>query len=454
MRYAEAIDYLLSFADFERSGRFRDRPDVAPVRALLSRLGNPHLGRATVHVAGSKGKGSVAAVVESILREAGYSTGLYISPHLYSYCERVQVNGEQLSEERFASLARQVRDAAEAVARDLGERGLVTFDLLTAIGFLAFRESGVDVQVVEVGLGGRVDSTNVFDSKEAAVVTALSLEHTAILGNSIERIAREKAAIIRPGCAAVMAPQAYEDAEAVVRERALESGAELVDVARGYRWRRQSHDLYGQEVRIERLEGVVVSRLPLLGEQALENAATAVATADALRRRGFKVPEAAVCRGLAKVHWPCRMEVVREKPLVIVDGAHNRDSARRFREALSTYFRREKALFVIGTSADKDIDGMAEELAPAAEAVIAARSKHPRAMDPEKLAESFRRRGIDTKFVESVADAIDLAMAISDPDGVICLVGSLFVAAEGREYVLSALGGQGVRNGKRLEGSG
>ena len=206
MKYDEAIDYLLLFADFERSGRFLDRPDVGPVRRLLRALGDPQEDRLTVHVAGTKGKGSVSAMIDSILRAAGLSCGLYISPHLHDYTERVRIDGEAISQAGFARLTDAVQDAVAGL--DLDERGLVTFDLLTAIGFLAFRDARLEAQVIEVGLGGRVDSTNVFDSKDLAVITPLSLEHMAVLGETIEEIAAEKAAIIRPRTgAAVMAPQ-------------------------------------------------------------------------------------------------------------------------------------------------------------------------------------------------------------------------------------------------------
>ena len=193
MNYRQALDYLLSFADFERSGRFQDRPDVRPLLSLLRRLGDPHLGRCTVHIAGSKGKGSVAAMVESILRAAKLRTGLFTSPHLHSYTERIRIDGEPLEEDDWARMTRVLREAMEAGSPAPDGRSLVTFDLLTALAFLAFRERGVDCQVLEVGLGGRVDSTNVFEAKEVCAVTAIGLEHTEVLGDTVEEIAAEKA---------------------------------------------------------------------------------------------------------------------------------------------------------------------------------------------------------------------------------------------------------------------
>ncbi len=433
MKYEEAIDYLLLFADFERSGRFLDRPDVAPVRRLLRALGEPQEGRLTVHVAGTKGKGSVSAMVDSILRAAGLSSGLYTSPHLHDYTERIQVDGEAISQTGFARLTAAVHDAVAGLEPD--DRGLVTFDLLTAIGFLAFRDARLDAQVIEVGLGGRVDSTNVFDSKELAVITPLSLEHTAVLGEAIEEIAAEKAAIISPLTgAAVLAPQPDELAMGVVRARAEDVGVPLIDVRASYSWRVVAHDLRGQDVRIERPGDGLDVRLPLLGAHQAENAATAVAAADALRE-SVKITDEAVLRGLASVSWPGRLEVLQESPLVIADGAHNRDSARRLAEALRDYFGAELVTFVVGASSDKDVRGLAEELAPLAAIVFAARSAHPRAIEPAEIAALFAERGVRAEHVDSVADALAGAMAASRSDAVICLTGSLFVAAEGRAHL-------------------
>jgi dihydrofolate synthase/folylpolyglutamate synthase len=442
MDYQTAIEYLLSLADFERTGRFQERPDVAPMRSLLRRLGEPHLGRRTVHVAGSKGKGSVSAMVESILRASGQRTGLYTSPHLHDYTERVAIDGEPISRETFALLVAEMRPfiAAEQAA---GNDKLVTFDLLTALAFLAFREAAVETQIIEVGLGGRLDQTNVFDSKDVAVITPLSYEHTAVLGDRIEQIAAEKAAIITRGCVAILAPQPYSDAANVVRDCAANAAARLVDVAADYHWSVGEHDIHGQIVQIEGplssggqalsltrgLGGTINVRLPLLGAHQAENAATAVAVAHALG-----IPGDAIIRGLESVRWPARIEVLSEDPLVIADGAHNSDSARRLRETLVDYFGSTHITFIIGVSGDKDLSGFVTELAPIAQHVIATRSRHPRAMDPSLVSEAFALARVSVENSETVSEAIERALAANIRGGLICLAGSLFVAAEGREY--------------------
>lgn len=433
MNYPESVRYLLSFADFERSGRFRDRPDVAPVLALLARLGDPHLGRRTLHIAGSKGKGSVAAMAEAILREGGYRTGLFTSPHLHSYRERIRINGEPITPEGFARLTTALKRAVSEIGESIAGRYLVTFDLLTALAFLSFREADVQAQVLETGLGGRVDSTNVFQVKDAACITPISLEHTHILGDTPGQIAREKAAIITPGCTAVMAPQPFDAAAQVIRQRAEAAGARLIGVAESYRWRVLSRDRRRQEIEIQGPAGKVRARLALAGAHQVENAATALACIDALREHGAFIPDHAIPDGLASVRWPGRLEVLRDVPLVIADGAHNRDSARRLREALAETFEAERVTFIVGAGADKDIGGLAAELAPLAERVLAVRTDHPRALEPSAVAAAFQAAGVEAEVVDNVGLALSRALAEAPMGGVICLTGSLFVAAEARE---------------------
>jgi dihydrofolate synthase / folylpolyglutamate synthase len=437
MTYDEAIEWLLSFADFERSGRFQDRPDVAPMLALLDRLGNPHLkpSRYTIHIAGSKGKGSVGAMIDSVLRTDSVTTGFYTSPHLYSYTERIQVNGEPISKDMFTALATDVRTAVDGVSGTLHGRSFVTFDLLTAMGFLAYAQTHVGLQVIEVGLGGKVDSTNVFPNKEIAVITPISLEHVAILGPTIEHIARQKAGIITPQCTTVLAPQEHQEAAVIIGDAAKER---LIDVKKAYIWKRVSHGLRSQTFHIQAPEREIQAEIPLLGKHQIENAATAVAAVDAMSAQEplYCPYDESIANGLASVRWPCRIEVVREDPLVVVDGAHNRDSARRLAETLVEYFECDRALFVVGCGSDKDIQGLAEELAPLAGRVLAVRSEHPRAMDPQRIAETFGRLGVDGQIVDKVPDAVDSAIAASGDGALICVAGSLFVAAEARAHVL------------------
>ncbi len=432
MDYAQAIELLLTHADFERSGRFTERPDIAPMFRILAYLHNPQNGRRTVHIAGSKGKGSTAAIIESILRHAGYRTGLYSSPHLHSYCERIRIDGEPVSEEEFASLAEAVTAAAGAIAPHLEQRRFITFDLLTAMGFLAFARNQVDVQVVEVGLGGRLDSTNVFSTPDVCVITPISLEHTEILGDTIAAIAREKAGIIRPASHVVLAQQEHASAKDVVREVAAARKAALVDVAAGYHISTAESALDGQVFMLDRPAGPPLNlRLPLLGRHQQENAAAAVAAVEAL---SLGISEESLADGLSNVRWPGRLEILSRDPIFIADGAHNADSAMRLRESLSDLFPNGRFVFIVGAGADKDIDGMARELSGIASAVIATRSRHPRSLQPSQIASAFQSFGCRPSEEASVSAAIDSALALAGRETVICLLGSLFLVAEAREH--------------------
>lgn len=441
MDYSEAIAYILSFADWERTppGGQPFSPanyDLRRVHSLLARLGDPHRGRPTVHIAGSKGKGSVAAMIASILRAAGYRVGLYTSPHLHSFCERIAVDGAPIGEDEFARLTETLAPhvAAENAEGRFGE--LTTFELVTALAFLYFREAQAQWQVLEVGMGGRLDATNVLDEKALCVITSLSLEHTAVLGETVAEIAAEKAAILRPTTTTVLAPQPYDEGAAVVREKAAELGAPLLDAKREYTWQCQASDLAGQTFTLRGPDGQRELRLPVLGGHQLENAATTVAAIDGLRRRGTAISEDAIAEGLRGLSWPGRLEVLQKRPLVVADGAHNGDSARRLREALAEHFSCASVILVIGVSGDKTVEAMARELAPVARRVIATRSRHPRAAPPEPTAAAFAAHGVPKETAPTVSDALDRALADAGPRDLVCVVGSLFVVAEGRERIL------------------
>lgn len=449
MDYREALAYLRSRDDWERSGSPADaaRWDLGRVRSLLARLGNPHTepgasreaASRTVHLAGSKGKGSVAAMIASVLREAGYRTGLYTSPHLHRMVERIAVDGEPVSAEEFARLLEMVRPHVEAEdAAAAPEAGLLsTFEVVTALAFCHFRDRGVGWQVLETGLGGRLDATNVFDRKSLCIVTPISLEHTAVLGDTVAKIAAEKAAIITPETPVVMGLQ-RESAAEVVREACAEKAAPLREVARECALTRLGYTSEGQDFRLRTPGGTHSLHLPLLGQHQLENAATAVLGLDVLREAGLELSDAAIAEGLRKVRWPARLEIIKRRPLLVLDGAHDVESVRRLRGALSDFVPHSRAILVVGTSADKDVSSIAAEMEPMPrlEQVIATRSRHPRAAPARTVAAAFSERDVATTWEEDVPQAVDSALALAEPSDMVCVFGSLFVAAEAREHVL------------------
>jgi len=433
MDFPAAVDYILSFADYERMPRSAVVFDLRRMERLLARLGNPQNAVKSVHIAGTKGKGSTAAMLASVLKQSGYRTGLYTSPHLLSIRERIQIDGRQISEDEFARLAVRIKPEVEAVNANgnLGE--LTTYEILTALAFLCFQDSGVAYQVLETGLGGRLDATNVVQP-EVCVTTSISYDHMDVLGSTLAEIAMEKAGIIKPGSIVVTAPQAPETMK-VLEDVCRQQKVKLVRVGEDVIWRQKSIRPEKQSFRLKGLMGEYDIEVPLLGEHQLENAATAVAAAEALAGRGAVITARAIINGIASVSWPGRLQVLRKKPWVIVDGAHNGDSVRRLVAALRQYFKFEKAFVIFGASSDKNIAAMAEELKTFPDRVIVTSSRHPRAVAVELLAEEFSRENIIPVISENVASAVEKALSLAGSGDLVCATGSLFLVAEVMEYM-------------------
>lgn len=425
MDYQEALEYILRFADYERLPRSGIVWDIKRIERLLEKLGSPQHAARSIHVAGTKGKGSTAAMVASILARAGYRTGLYTSPHLLSFTERIQANGRPIAEADWARLTAALVSEVEAVNAegDLGE--LTTFEILTALAFMYFREIKADYQVLEVGLGGRLDATNVV-RPSVCVITSISYDHTDVLGDTLAKIATEKAGIIKSGATVVCSPQRPE-AMAVIERVCRDKGVRLVRLGVDITWQtgRFSHE--GQTFHLKGLEGEYDLKIPLLGEHQVENAAAAVAAVEVLDAR---VSAEDIAGGLARVKWPGRLQVLRREPWVVVDGAHNADSMKKLGEALKKYFKYDRLTLVLGFSADKDISGMVAEAVKMTGDIIVASSRHPRSVKPAALANEFSRQGVTARPAQSVAEALKLALETANPHDLICAAGSVFVIAE------------------------
>jgi len=443
--YQQALDYLYSFIDYslQRTYQYSSHTfDLGRMHAFLSLLGDPHRRYAVLHVAGTKGKGSVSAMLESVLRAEGLRTGFYTSPHLIDFCERIRLGGDPIPHERLAELVDSLRAQVEKVP------GLTTFEITTAAAFLLFREECVDVAVAEVGLGGRLDATNVV-SPAVSVITSLSYDHTHLLGNTLAEIAREKAGIIKPDVPVVSSPQEGE-AMKVILDICGERNAPLTLVGRDWHFAPERHDLEGQsfflwpaeeqaEVDATLARGGDLSpmthryEIPLLGYHQIINAATAVAALHAARSRGPSVSEEAVRAGLRSVRWEGRFQILHRRPWVVVDSAHNVDSARRLRIALEDYFASRRVVMIFGASDDKDIAGMLDELLPRISRVIATKSTHPRAAAPEKIAALARERGCPAETFPDPRPALERGLALIGPDDILLTAGSLFVAGAALE---------------------
>ncbi|MDQ3006869.1 MAG: bifunctional folylpolyglutamate synthase/dihydrofolate synthase, partial [Chloroflexota bacterium] len=422
--YSKALDYLYSFVDYSlRHSSELAKADFNLERmfALMEELGDPQTKYPIIHVAGTKGKGSVCALTASALQAAGYKVGLYTSPHLLDFTERIQINGEPISHENLVELVEEIRPAVAKIPK------LTTFEITTALALLAFAKQNVGAAVVEVGLGGRLDATNIVMPK-VSVITSLSYDHTAVLGDTLAKIAGEKAGIIKEGVPVVSAPQ-REEALAVLEQVAQVNHSTITLIGKDVNFERLSSSLDGQTLQLSSIrepqDGAFEAKIPLLGFNQIENAATCYA---ALKASGLKLSDEAIQMGFAQVHWPARFEVVRRDPPVILDSAHNQDSFARLRETLDEHFPGKQVYLIFGASEDKNIPGMFEEMKPKIKRLIVTRADHPRALETEKIIELARQAGVEYEAVSPVQAAFERALELSEKDGSIVLsAGSMFV---------------------------
>jgi len=435
LNYSQAEDYLNSFVNYEQiPGISYAAPgySLRHVEELLNRMGKPHFAAKTIHIAGTKGKGSVAVMIAQVLSGSGYKTGLYTSPHLHTLRERISVDGSLISEVEFATTMAKVKPFIESMKQDAAFRQLTYFEALTALTFAYFKKKQVDFQVLEVGLGGRLDATNVA-SPVVCIITPISLDHTQILGNSLEEIAREKAGIIKSGCWVVLSLQP-EEAASVITDICREKEAKVVQVGKDITWHKTGRSLHHQSLAIEGRTSKYQVSIPLLGDFQLENATAAVAALEILASESFSISADHIAQGLARVKWPGRFQILQQNPTVLVDGAHNVTSMRGLVKNIKAYFSYKRILLVFGTSCDKDIPGIVNELVPLSPQVIITRTAHSRAAPLSTLAAEFSKRGINIETSETVTKAISRALSLADRTDIICVTGSLFVVAEALDY--------------------
>ena len=401
------------------------KPGLSRTLELLDRVGNPHRQLKYVHITGTNGKGSTAAMIAAGLTAAGLKTGLSTSPHLWTFHERFQVNGQPIPDEALGRIAERVIAAGKGMDDPATE-----FELMTAVGMLWFLEAECDIVVLEVGLGGRLDSTNVIPAPEAAVITNIGLEHTAELGNTRALIAAEKAGIIKPGCDAVLYGQGRE-VEEVVEAACREQNVPLTRT-----------DPAGLEVLCSGLTGQTFLyrgsgpyHIPLLGAHQLYNAAAALETLWTLRTRGWALSEDAITQGLARTVWPARMELVRRSPDLSLDGGHNPQCMEALARALRELCPAEKPVFLTGVMADKDWRAMMEELLPLAKELFTLTPDSPRALAAGELAAYLKGRGATASPCGSLQEGIGRALAAAGSEGLVCVCGSLYTIGEARHLL-------------------
>lgn len=444
-KYKQTLDYLFSFVDFSLQHTHQYSPasfDLGRMISFIHSLGNPERDYPIIHIAGTKGKGSVCSFCAYALKASGNRVGLYTSPHLWDYTERIQIDGQPITHADLGELVDEVKPFVNAIPQ------ITMFEITTGLAFLYFSRQKVDAAVIEVGLGGRLDATNICHPN-VTVITSLSYDHTYLLGNTLTEIAGEKAGIIKPGIPVVLSPQ-KDEARQVVERIATEQNAPLIQVGQEYRYSPVTHSLENQTFIIwsaanqdnidAYLRGKKTGKwkpttltIPLLGEHQVENAATAYVALQVARQTGIPIQEDAIDRGFSEVKWPGRFEILQKEPPVIVDSAHNRDSAFKLRTAVDDYFPGRPVVLIFGASEDKDILGMFTELLPRVRQVVLTKSFHPRAADPALLAEMVTRFNLPAVVVPSVSEAFTEASLLAQDEAVVLVCGSLFITAEIRQ---------------------
>ena len=424
MNYTEALDYLNSFVNYEEltSYDYKTSFKLERMRLLSSLLGDPHKDIKAIHITGTKGKGSTAAITASILKAAGFHTGLYTSPHLISFRERIKLDGGDIEEGAVAELVEEVKGAVEAS----GRKDYTFFELYTAAAFLYFKKKKTDIAVIEVGLGGRLDATNLLQPL-VACVTPISFEHTNLLGPTLEDIAGEKAAIIKEGCVCVSAPQP-EAAERIITSECEIRGVRLYRLGKDILYEsldgksgKEFFNVFGAFTEYPNLE------MGLLGEHQVMNAATAIGIIEALRHYDITIPVENVRRGVAEVSWPARMEVAGLNPTIILDGAQNGESAAALKKAVKKRFSFERLILVLGVSKDKSIPAICGELGEISDEVILTKADNVRAEEPLAIKKYINEK---THITYNVDEAMDLSRMIAGKNDLILVAGSFFVIGE------------------------
>jgi len=412
MSYEEAVEYLYGLQ------KYGIRFGLSKTSNLLKAFGNPHRGQRYVHIAGTNGKGSVAAMVESILRTSGLKVGFYSSPHLVRFTERFRINGKEIAPETAAGLVEELRRAMDPTQPP------TFFEVTTAMGLIYFAREEVDIAVMEVGMGGRLDATNVI-RPDVSVITNISLDHQAFLGNTLMEIAREKAGIIKKGTDLVTAATQPRVLEFFSRT-CFEKKAPFWRLGKDIRYRAAGNRIhyYGFERKLQNLE------LGLAGTYQHRNAALALSVIELLERNGIPMVETAIRQGLKNAHWPGRLQVVSRDPLLILDGAHNPGAVRCLSEAVRAGFQYKRLLLVLGVNPDKDVGGVLRGMVPMADYVFFTRPEYYRAAAPETLMQAASSLGKPGETQPTLAKALERAKAMARPEDLILVTGSLFTVGE------------------------
>jgi dihydrofolate synthase / folylpolyglutamate synthase len=432
-RYQSTLDYLYSFVDHSLTRNLRyssEKFNLERMRSFVNLLGNPHLDYPIVHVAGTKGKGSICSLIANVLLTAKYKVGLYTSPHLQEFTERIKVDNIDIEKGDLINIVKEIRPEINKI------KGLSTFEITTAVAFLYFSRIKVDIAVIEVGLGGRLDATNVVHPI-VSVISTISKDHVKILGNTLIKIAKEKAGIIKNNIPVVISNQKPR-IQQLFRTIAKANHSQLFEAQYQYQYKVTKQSLEGQDFILSNKNSELIRfHLPLLGTHQIQNAITAYSTIQVIRENGFSITDQNIIDGFASVKWPARFEILSKKPLLIIDSAHNTDSIQKLINTTKLFTPNKKIVLLFGTSEDKDVNGMLKILLPNVQTLITTQSIHPRALDAEEILSIAQEQGGIGISISSVDYALRKALENWDEKSVIIATGSIFIAAAIRELWIS-----------------